>query len=144
MSLRTSMACLVVLSFLSTAPSSAAEAGLEARVSGVRNAKGQVGCLLFASADGFPGDIGKARQALLAPIVDGTGVCKFEAPAGSYAIVAMHDENANGKLDKGVMGVPKEGYGASRGARGAFGPRYDDARFDYRGGGMTMPITIRY
>jgi uncharacterized protein (DUF2141 family) len=144
MSVRTSIGCLVVLSLFSAAPSSAAETGLEARVNGVRNAKGQLGCLLFASADGFPSDIKKARQAVLASIVDGVGLCKFAAPAGTYAIVAMHDENANGKLDKNFVGVPREGYGASKGARGAFGPKYDDARFDYRGGSLAMPITIRY
>ena len=144
MSIRRFIWCLIVLSPFSTPPTSAAGAGLEARVNGVRNTKGQVGCLLFTSADGFPSDMKKARQAVLSPIVDGRGVCQFDAPAGSYAIVAIHDENANGKLDKNVLGVPKEGYGASKDARGAFGPKYDDARFDYRGGGLTMPITLRY
>ena len=68
------------------------------------------------------------------------------AGAGLEAhVTGLHNaENANGKLDKNVMGVPKEGYGASRGARGAFGPKYDDARFDYRGGSLTMPIALRY
>lgn len=129
MSNRISIGCLLVLSLFSTAAVRAAGPGLEVRVSGVRNGAGQVGCLLFTSADGFPGDIKKARQALLVPIVDGIGVCHFDAPAGTYAVVAMHDENANGKLDKSVMGVPKEGYGASKGARGAFGPKFDDASF---------------
>ena len=144
MSIRTSIWCLVALSQLSTTPTSAAGAGLEARVTGLRNAKGQVGCLLFASANGFPSDIEKARQAVLVPIVEGKGVCQFDPPAGTYAIVAIHDENGNGKLDKNVLGVPKEGYGASKGARGAFGPKYDDARFDYRGGSLMMPIALRY
>ena len=129
---------------LSTALASAQRDGLEASVTGVRNAKGQVGCLLFASADGFPGDIQKARQAVRAPIVDGVALCHFKPPAGSYAIVAMHDENGNGKLDTNLIGAPTEGYGASKGAHGTFGPKYDDARFDYRGGSMTMPITLRY
>jgi len=71
MSLRTSIWGVVVPLLFSTAPTSAAVAGLEARVTGVRNAKGQVGCLLFASADGFPGDIGRARQAVLTSVVHG-------------------------------------------------------------------------
>ena len=144
MSIRTSLGYLVILPLFTAAATSADGAGLEARVSGVRNAKGQVGCLLFASADGFPGDVKRARRAIMAPVVGGTAICSFEAPAGSYAIVAMHDENANGQLDKSLVGRPKEGYGASRDAQGAFGPKYEDARFDYRGGSMTLPITIRY
>lgn len=144
MSSRTFLWGLTVLSLLSIPLAGEAGAGLEAHVSGVRNVKGQVGCLLFTSADGFPAEIKKARQAVTASIIDGAAVCKFDAPAGNYAIVAIHDENANNKLDKTFVGRPTEGYGASRGAQGAFGPKYDDARFDYHGGGVAMPITIRY
>jgi uncharacterized protein (DUF2141 family) len=145
MSLRTSLYALVTVSLLSTVPATSAEpAGLQTPVKGLRNAKGRVGCLLFASADGFPGDQKKARQRVLGVIADGAAVCKFDVPAGSYAIVAMHDENANGKLDTNLVGMPTEGYGASKGAQGAFGPKYEDARFDYRGGSLTMPITLKY
>jgi uncharacterized protein (DUF2141 family) len=135
---------LILLSLLSATPAGSAGTGLQASVKGVRNAKGRVGCLLFDSPDGFPGNQKKARQRVLGAIVDGAALCTFDAPAGSYAIVAMHDENANGKLDTNLVGVPTEGYGASRNAHGTFDPKYEDARFDYRGGSLTMPITLRY
>ena len=135
---------LAVLSSLSAAPAISAEPGLQAAVKGARNAKGRIGCLLFDSADGFPADQEKARQRVLGTITKGAAVCTFDAPAGSYAIVAMHDENANGKLDKNLLGMPTEGYGASRSAQGAFGPKYEDARFEYRGGSLTVPITLKY
>ena len=110
----------------------------------MRNAKGRIGCLLFASADGFPADQKKARKRVLGAIADGAAVCTFDVPAGSYAIAAMHDENGNGELDTILVGMPTEGYGASRNAHGTFGPKYEDARFDYRGGILVMPITLRY
>ena len=142
---RTSACALVGLFLLSTAlASSAVPAGLHTPVKGVRSAKGRVGCLLFGSADGFPGDQKKARQRVLGVMADGAAVCKFDVPPGRYAIVAMHDENANGKLDTNLVGMPTEGYGASRGAHGAFGPKYEDARFDYAGGSLAMPITLKY
>jgi len=144
MSRRTSACALVALFMLSTAPASSAVPGLHAAVKGLRNAKGRVGCLLFDSPDGFPGDQKKARQRALGVIADSAAVCKFDVPAGSYAIVAMHDENNNGKLDSNIFGVPTEGYGASRGAQGAFGPKYDDACFAYRGGSLTIPIKLKY
>ncbi|HEY0469318.1 MAG TPA: DUF2141 domain-containing protein [Polyangiaceae bacterium] len=144
MSRRTPAYALVALFLLSTASASSAVPGLHASVKGLRNAKGRVGCLLFDSPDGFPSDQKKARQRALGVIADGAAVCQFDVPTGSYAIVAMHDENANGKLDANIFGVPTEGYGASKGAQGAFGPKYGDARFDYRGGSMTMPITLKY
>lgn len=144
MSRRTSAYVFFALFLLSTAPASSAVPGVHTAVKGIRNAKGRVGCLLFGASDGFPGDQKKARQRVLSVIANGAAACKFEVPAGSYAIVAMHDENSNGKLDTNLFGMPTEGYGASRGARGPFGPKYEDARFDYRGGSLTVPITLEY
>jgi uncharacterized protein (DUF2141 family) len=144
MSLRTHAWVFVVVLLGSAVSASAAAPGLQARVRGLRNDEGQVGCLLFDSEAGFPGKQERALQRTLASIADGRAVCKFDVPPGSYAIVAMHDENRNGELDTNFVGMPKEGYGASNGARGRFGPKYEDARFDYSGGSLTMPIQLEY
>lgn len=51
-------------------------------------------------------------------------------PNGTYAISTFHDENSNGKMDTGMFGIPKEGYGFSNNARGMFGPaKFKDAKF---------------
>jgi uncharacterized protein (DUF2141 family) len=140
--------CVATLGSLLAAPtvarSNAEPAALTVRVTGLRSDKGQIGCMLYAAADGFPRDPKKAAERVFAPISGGAGTCMFAAKAGSYAIVAMHDENGNGVMDRSFVGIPKEGFGASRGAHGAFGPKFADARFDYTGGAQTMPITIRY
>jgi len=50
-------------------------------------------------------------------------------PAGEYAVAVYHDENANGKLDKNFVGIPKEAYGFSNDAHGVFGPpSFKDAK----------------
>jgi uncharacterized protein (DUF2141 family) len=36
---------------------------------------------------------------------------------GTYAIIAFHDENDNGKLDENGWGVPTEGYAFSNADR---------------------------
>lgn len=41
-----------------------------------------------------------------------------DLPIGEYAVRAFHDENNNGKLDKGIFGQPIEGWGVSNDARG--------------------------
>ena len=41
-----------------------------------------------------------------------------DLPIGEYAVRAFHDENNNGKLDKGMFGQPIEGWGVSNDARG--------------------------
>ena len=139
----------LVLAILLVLPSVASSdqeprSGLSARVTGLRNDSGQIGCMLFATADGFPKEPNKAVERVFAPIAGRAGTCRFAAKPGSYTIIAMHDENGNGVMDSGFLGIPKEGFGASRGAHGAFGPKFADARFDYAGAAQTIPITIRY
>lgn len=52
-------------------------------------------------------------------------------PYGWYGISLYHDENKNGKLDKNMMGIPKEAYGFSNNAKGFFGkPDYKDVKFE--------------
>ena len=54
--------------------------------------------------------------------------------SGVYAVSVFHDENGNGKLDTGFMGIPSEGFGASNDAPEKFGPpKYADARFAVTG-----------
>ena len=55
----------------------------------------------------------------------------LELPEGEYAILLYHDENANGKLDKNVFGMPKERYGFSNNEFGPHGskPTFEKALF---------------
>ncbi len=56
----------------------------------------------------------------------------FNLPQGKYAIRFFHDENANGKMDTNMMGVPIESYGFSNNAKGLFGspPEFSKMIFD--------------
>jgi uncharacterized protein (DUF2141 family) len=115
-------------------------------VTGLRNDTGRVGCLLFASADGFPKDAEKAAARRLVPITNKSATCVFEnLRPGRYAVLTMHDENSNGKLDRNLLGMPIEGVGTSGSLRARFRPpSFDDASFPYPGGALTVPITVRY
>ncbi|MBX3621639.1 MAG: DUF2141 domain-containing protein [Rhizobacter sp.] len=58
--------------------------------------------------------------------------------AGHYALSVFHDENANGKLDSNVVGIPTERYGFSRDARGHMAaPTFGDASVE-----LTADTTI--
>ena len=53
-----------------------------------------------------------------------------DVPPGTYAVQAYHDENGNGKVDRGLFGIPREGVGFSNDAPlRRKGPRFEDARF---------------
>ena len=66
-------------------------------------------------------------------------------PAGAYALQATHDENGNGKVDRGLFGIPKEGVGFSRDAPARFSaPRWNDAVIVFNGRSGATTLHMRY
>ena len=92
---------------------------LRIHVDGFRNTKGNLGTVVFQSADGWPEDLTKALRHGPAPIdtAASTAVAEWTLPAGDYAVAVIHDENSNHKLDRGFMGIPKEGFGFANNPR---------------------------
>jgi uncharacterized protein (DUF2141 family) len=127
---------LVVATFLSRLPAqTSTNATLTVRVIGVRNAKGKIRVALFRSDEGFPGDASKAFRLQNAPIDPQTLTSQIvlaDLPAGEYAVSVFHDENLNEKLDKNLIGIPKEGYGASNNPeRKMRAPTFEEACFSH-------------
>ncbi len=96
---------------------------IEVTITGMQNDRGQLLINVFLSSDGFPSDPERAFRAV-PQTIDGQEVhVVFEdIPAGRFAIAAFHDENENFKLDTNFLGIPRERWGVSRGARGLLGP----------------------
>ena len=64
---------------------------------------------------------------------------------GRYAIALLHDENSNGKADRALGMMPKEGFGFSRDARVRMGPpRFEEAMFEVADTPKSMAIRMRY
>jgi uncharacterized protein (DUF2141 family) len=64
-------------------------------------------------------------------------------PYGWYGISLYHDENNNGKMDKNMMGIPKEAYGFSNNAKGFFGkPDYKDVKFELKSSEKQIDIKL--
>ncbi|HEY6563768.1 MAG TPA: DUF2141 domain-containing protein, partial [Pirellulaceae bacterium] len=62
-----------------------------------------------------------------------------------YAAACFHDENGNGKIDRGVLGIPKEGAAVSNYGKGLKGPpRFKKARFGYSGDPTVLLFRITY
>ncbi|NJR72524.1 MAG: DUF2141 domain-containing protein [Scytonema sp. CRU_2_7] len=100
-----------------TSPSfSAEQSSVTVNLSGLRSQKGNiVVCLWRQQNKDFPICSNKASfQHVTAKATASTIEVQFQnVPSGDYAISAFHDENQNGKIDKGFMGRPKEGIGFS-------------------------------
>lgn len=119
-------------------------ADLNVTVESIRSGKGQVKLMLFEREDGFRKE-DKARQVLALPASKGeiSGVFK-DLPPGRYAVVAYHDENADGKLNLRFGMFPKEGYGLSNNFKPSGPPKFKDAAFDLPNGGLHSTVRLNY
>ncbi len=111
--------CKVALIGALLVVTSASAATLQVKIDGVASDKGKLRvavcdestflkkCTLGASVPAHSGSV----------TVDVPSV-----PAGTWAVMAYHDENDNEKLDRNPMGIPSEGYGFSNGAIAKYGP----------------------
>lgn len=98
---------------------------LSVHVDGLRNAEGVVGVLLFSSPDGWPEDVAESARHEASPIPDGQAqatVAIEDFAPGDDAVVALHDENRNMKLDRDLFGFTKEGFGFANNPHVGFGP----------------------
>ena len=61
--------------------------------------------------------------------------CTFtKVPRGIFAAAALHDEDGNKTMTKGLFGLPEEGYTTSRDAQEkGFYPDWEDAVFSFKG-----------
>ena len=81
----------------------------------------------------------------VAPAVQGeTTVIIDNVPPGVYAVQLFHDRNDNGRVDRGVFGIPKEAIGFSNDAPvGLHGPRFGRAAFIHGEESQTITVTLR-
>lgn len=93
---------------------------LDIHVTGFRNNRGKAGGVVFGSAAGWPDDRSRAVVQGGFAIGDRQATETFQVPPGRYAIVVIHDENENQKLDRNFFGIPKEGFGFSNNPRVIF------------------------
>lgn len=125
----------------------AAKNVLTLEVRGVRESVGRMACALFWQNKGFPRKHRRALRRTWVEVKGKTVTCVFKRTGlGEYAASVFLDKNGNGKLDTNAIGSPKEPWGVSQDAKSKrFGPPlYNDAKFDYQGGAVTIPITLKY
>jgi uncharacterized protein (DUF2141 family) len=131
------------MSLLAAALIVAVNAPLTVDVAGVRNAHGRVRIDVCPQSrfldDGCPWHASVPARA-------GTTTLEVpDLPPGDYAIQAFHDANGNDEMDRGLFGIPKEGFGFSRDARIVLSPpKWKDARFSHGSEPQRQVIHLRY
>jgi uncharacterized protein (DUF2141 family) len=118
---------------------------LAVQVVGVQGEAGAVCVALHDDAGTYP-DEGRHLRFSCAKIADGKALVVFEDLApGDYAAFAFHDEDGDRRLKKNFIGMPKEGVGASRGAKGFMGPpKFEDAKVAVGPGKTHIRIKLKY
>jgi uncharacterized protein (DUF2141 family) len=117
------------------------------KVVGLRNTKGKVDVLLFRSSAGFPDDPSKAvvdDEQIDPKTLTAQVVFQHVAP-GPAAVTVLHDENLNDKLDKNLVGIPREGYGASNNPKKRLRePTFAEAQFSVSRPSETIEVRLIY
>jgi uncharacterized protein (DUF2141 family) len=128
---------------LALALAEAATGSITINVGNVRSARGRV-VVDICPQDRFLGD-GCAWHGEVQAVAGTTTITVPNVPAGQYAVQAFHDENANGDVDRGMFGIPKEGVGFSRNARIGLGPpKWRDAYFVHQARAEVIRFDLRY
>ncbi|MBX2877687.1 MAG: DUF2141 domain-containing protein [Saprospiraceae bacterium] len=53
-------------------------------------------------------------------------------PYGTYAMALFHDVNANGEMDRNLLGIPSEPYAFSKKPKSKWRlPKFDEVKFDF-------------
>ena len=135
--LRYVFACLAIIPYVAYADT------LQVTVNGMKAGEGNLRLAVFDEAhrDEFP-----EGEYLLGVTVPATGdemtVEISIVESGEYAIAVIQDLNENEKLDKNMLGIPKEPYGFS-GKWEKGGSSYDIASFNTDDAGFAVTISLK-
>ena len=109
------------------------EFSLSVHIKGVKNNQGNVFVELYNDAKTFR----KSAQAfaiLQVPATEGIVTVKFDGvKPGHYAVLAYHDEDGNGLLNKRFGMIPTEGYALSNNPTIIGPPSFEDSDFEVLG-----------
>lgn len=84
---------------------------------------------------------GKGIKNIQSKIVDGKITVTFnDVKPGTYAIMALHDENDNKRMDFEDNGMPKESYGMSNNPMSFGPPQFATAKFEVSNKDLEMDI----
>lgn len=123
----------------------ATETPLTIQVRLTNQAHGELGWLIFAEPEGFPGNPGKSVRHGFLPIPAGAAqmTIRTELPPGTYAVSVYEDLNGNHRLDHNFLGIPREPVGVSGNPRPRYGPpRFDQCSFRLDDHPQTVDIQV--
>ena len=143
---------LALLSLAVASPLAAGPAGVETgttvtvQVTNMRNTDGVVRACMTRDEARFPRCQGSDHgYRVVIPAGEAATLRFTSVAAGTYAIALLHDENDNGRADRALGMMPKEGFGFSRDAPVRMGPPdFADAAITVGTAPVRQTIRMRY
>ena len=137
-----SLAAALTAALAAAGPVAAGE--LTVRITGVRGGEGSVNVGLWRGPEGFRDDARTVRSASQ-PARDEAVAVTFRAlEPGRYAVIAYHDEDGDGELDRFFGMMPTEGWGLSNDPDVAGPPKFDAAAFALPAAAPVIEIPLNY
>lgn len=139
-----SCAVFFALAGLASLSAWAADATLEVTLAGVQHTRGQMRISLYADPKTFRKEDQAAASQTVTPVAGEMTVRFDKLTPGRYAIMAYHDEDGNGALNRRLGMFPTEGYGLSNNPNVVGPPKFEDSAFDVPAPDGRLRIEIVY
>lgn len=134
-------ACYFALPLMLCLPGAGA-ATLTVTLDGVRPGGGPLTVLLFDRAADFPRE---ARASARHVLPAGTHTLALDGlKPGEYAVMAYHDEDGNGELNRFLGMIPREGWGLSNNPKVSGKPAFKDAAVALPASGAALTLKLNY
>ncbi len=134
-------ACYFALPLMLCLPGTEA-ATLTVTLDGAKPGGGPLTVLLFDHADGFPRE-SRASQRHILPAGQ-TSLALDGLKPGQYAVMAYHDEDGNGELNRLFGMIPQEGWGLSNNPKVSGKPAFKDAAVTLPEHGAAITLHLDY
>ena len=120
------------------------DATLTVTLQNVRDGSGALRAGLYRDPTSFRKEA-QAVSVAQVPAAPGEVTLSFTGvPPGRYAIMAYHDENGDGTLNRRFGMFPTEGYGLSNNPQVSGPPAFDDSAFEVAAPATAIAIELRY
>jgi len=116
------------------------------QITNLRNTHGTVMACMTSDEVHFPRCRDDATShRVTVPATDSLVLRFHNVQPGTYAIALLHDENSNGRSDRALSMIPREGFGFSRDAAVRMGPpSFGDAAITVGASPLRQTIRMRY
>lgn len=114
-------------------------------ITNLKSTDGQILVAVFKDQQGFKEEKPVSRHRFpKSSLTNGTLKVLLDLPPGTYGLALVDDTNKNGKMDKNMLGIPKEGVAFSNFyLSGMSKPTFNDFKFEVKGASVSLDCKMR-